>query len=66
MENTADIERGVRIMHKGAKYGTYIGEKLLPVTKDKDEVLGLSCTRSAASSRRSSGPTPHTQDTPTS
>ncbi|MFE4999286.1 hypothetical protein ACFRH4_50225 [Streptomyces mirabilis] len=35
MEKTADIERGVRIMHKGEKFGTYIGEKLLLVMKDR-------------------------------
>ncbi|AVH54623.1 MULTISPECIES: hypothetical protein [Streptomyces] len=34
-ENTADIERDVRIMVPGGKFGTYIGEKLLPVMKDR-------------------------------
>ncbi|MFE2671064.1 hypothetical protein [Streptomyces mirabilis] len=34
VENAADIERGVRIMHKGDKFGTYIGEKLLLAMKD--------------------------------
>ncbi|QIY92943.1 hypothetical protein HEP87_56170 [Streptomyces sp. S1D4-11] len=35
VENTADIERGVRIMHKGDKFGTCIREKLLLVMKDR-------------------------------
>ncbi|MCX5356978.1 MULTISPECIES: hypothetical protein [Streptomyces] len=35
VENTADIKCGVHIMHKGEKFGTYIGEKLLLVMKDR-------------------------------
>ncbi|MDX3698053.1 hypothetical protein PV726_49555 [Streptomyces europaeiscabiei] len=51
--NTVGIERGADIVVRGGKYVMFIGKKLLPVMKDKEEELGLSFTRSGGSRRRS-------------